>query len=242
LNPPNCCDNFLWKKGKGKTRLARTIQIAPSILSADFAHLAREIEKAEAGGADVLHLDVMDGHFVPNITIGPPVVAWIRKCTSLPLDTHLMIENPSKYVDSFVSAGVTWLSVHVEADVHLNRTIHQIKQHGIRAGVALNPSTPICALEEVLPIVDFVLVMSVNPGFGGQSFIPSTLGKIARLREIILTQGYHASVEIDGGIGLENLKQVVDAGAEIIVSGSAVFAANREPGEIIRQMKEIAGQ
>jgi ribulose-phosphate 3-epimerase len=220
--------------------LGRTIQLAPSILSANFAHLAREIEKAEQGGADLLHLDIMDGHFVPNITIGPPVVSSIRKITSLPLDAHLMIEEPARYVDSLARVGVNWISIHVEADVHLNRTIQYIQDQGIRAGVVLNPATPLNVLEEILPSADYVLLMTVNPGFGGQRFIPSILHKIRKLRDIVESNGYQARVEVDGGIGLDNLKEVLDAGAEIIVSGSAVFAAPEEPAEVLRQMREIA--
>lgn len=219
--------------------LGRTIQLAPSILSADFANLAREIKKAEQGGADLLHIDIMDGHFVPNITIGPPVVSSIRKFTSLPLDAHLMIEEPARYVDALVRAGVNWISVHFEADVHLNRTIRHIQDQGIQAGVVLNPATPLSMLEEILPSTDYVLLMTVNPGFGAQSFIPSSLQKIRKLREIIASNGYRARVEVDGGIGLENLNEVLDAGAEIIVSGSAVFAASEEPAAVLRQMREI---
>ena len=220
--------------------LGRTIQLAPSILSADFAHLAQEIEKAEQGGADLLHLDIMDGHFVPNITIGPPVVSSIRKITNLPLDAHLMIEEPARYVDDLARAGVNWISFHVEADPHLNRTIQQIHGHGIRAGVVLNPGTPLSLLEEVLPSADYVLLMTVNPGFGGQSFIPSVLQKIRKLRHTIESNGYHARVEVDGGIGLDNLRVVLDAGAEIIVSGSAVFASAEGPAEVLRRMREIS--
>ena len=182
----------------------------------------------------------MDGHFVPNITIGPPVVSSIRKFTSLPLDAHLMIEEPARYVEALARAGVNWISAHVEADVHLNRTIQHIQDHGIRAGVVLNPATPLSVLEEVLPSADYVLLMTVNPGFGGQRFIPSMLQKIRRLRDIIDTHGYHARVEVDGGVGLDNLGEVLDAGAEIIVSGSAVFAAPEDPVEVLRHMKEIA--
>lgn len=187
-----------------------------------------------------MHLDIMDGHFVPNITIGPPVVSSIRKITSLPLDAHLMVEEPARYVDNLARAGVNWISVHVEADVHLNRTIQHIQDQGIRAGVVLNPATPLSVLEEVLPSADYVLLMTVNPGFGGQRFIPSILQKIRKLRDIVESNAYHARVEVDGGIGLDNLKEVLDAGAEIIVSGSAVFAAPEEPAEVLRQMREIA--
>jgi ribulose-phosphate 3-epimerase len=220
--------------------LGRTIQLAPSILSADFANLAHEIERAELGGANLLHLDIMDGHFVPNLTIGPPVVASIRKVTGLPLDAHLMVEEPSKYVKDLAVAGANWISVHVEADQHLQRTIRHIQEQGIRAGVAINPGTSLSTLEEVLQIADYVLVMTVNPGFGGQSFIPETLKKIRKLREQITSNCYHALVEVDGGIGLDNLKDVLDAGAEMIVAGSAVFAPHEDAAEVLRRMREIA--
>jgi ribulose-phosphate 3-epimerase len=187
-----------------------------------------------------LHLDIMDGHFVPNLTIGPPVVASLRKVTDLPLDTHLMVEEPSRYVEDLAHAGANWISVHVEADAHLHRTIRYIQQQGIRAGVAINPGTPLNALEEILPIVDYVLVMTVNPGFGGQSFIPESLKKIRKLRDTITSNKYQALVEVDGGIGLDNLKDVLDAGAEIIVAGSAVFAAPEDAAEVLRRMREIA--
>ena len=215
------------------------ISIAPSILSADFAHLADEIRKVEKGGADLLHVDVMDGHFVPNITLGPPVVSSIRKITDLPLDAHLMIEQPARYIDEFVQAGANWISVHLEADVHLNRTIRSIQDQGVQAGVALNPGTPLSMLEEILPEVDFVLVMSVNPGFGGQKFIPSTLQKIRKLREIIASNGYRARIEVDGGIGPGNLRDVISVGAEVVVAGSAIFGAP-DIIEAVRGLRQIA--
>ncbi len=218
------------------------VEIAPSILSADFARLSEEIGKVEKAGANLLHLDVMDGHFVPNITIGPPVIASIRKATSLPLDVHLMIEEPSRYLDAMIQAGANWISVHAEADTHLNRTVRHLRDHGLRAGVALNPSTPLVAVEEILPEVDFVLIMSVNPGFGGQSFVPSTLKKIRKLREIIASNGYHARIEVDGGVGPDNLSEVLASGAEIIVVGSAVFGAKRGPSEAVTELKAIAGR
>ena len=220
--------------------MRRTITIAPSILSADFANLSREIEKVKSGGADLLHLDVMDGHFVPNITIGPPVIASIRRCTNLPLDAHLMIEEPSRYLESLLQAGVNWLSVHVEADTHLNRTINFLKEQGVRAGVALNPSTPLSTLEEILADVDYVLVMTVNPGFGGQRFIPSTLDKIRKLRQIITSKSFGARIEVDGGIGPDNLQQVLDAGADVIVVGSAIFKAERGASEVVEELKAIS--
>jgi len=222
--------------------LASSVIIAPSILSADFAHLAKEIESAEKGGADLVHLDIMDGHFVPNITIGPPVVASIRKITRLPLDAHLMIEDPARYVEDLVKAGVNWISVHVEADVHLNRTIQHIRSQGVRAGVAINPATPIGALEEVMPDVDYILVMSVNPGFGGQKFIPSALHKIRKLREKITSNNYRARLEIDGGVDAGNLREVLDAGADVIVAGSAIFKSKTSPFDAVREMKEIAAR
>jgi len=222
--------------------LGRTIQIAPSILSADFAHLAREIEKVESAGADLVHLDIMDGHFVPNITIGPPVVSSIRRFTGLPLDVHLMIERPEQYIDGFIQAGANWMSVHAEADVHLERTLHYIKDNGLRAGVALNPATPLGSLEEILPLVDYVLIMTVNPGFGGQEFIPSTLKKIRRLKDSIVSSAYQVRIEVDGGVGPDNLAKVLTAGADIIVAGSAIFSSAKGASEAVREMKGIAEQ
>jgi ribulose-phosphate 3-epimerase len=222
--------------------LGQKIEIAPSILSADFANLRQEIERVENGGADLIHIDVMDGHFVPNITIGPPVVASIRKVTRLPLDVHLMIENPDRYVDDFMRAGANWISVHVEADVHLDRTLRYLKESGIKAGVAVNPGTSLTSLHEVLSLADFILIMTVNPGFGGQKFIPSSLNKIKKLRELIASNGYKTRIEIDGGIGAENLGDVLVAGAEIIVAGSAVFNPRKDASEAVRELKGIASQ
>jgi ribulose-phosphate 3-epimerase len=216
------------------------ISIAPSILSADFAHLAAEIASVEEGGADVLHVDVMDGHFVPNITLGAPVVASIRKATELPLDLHLMIQEPSRYIDDFARAGANWISVHVEADPHLNRTIQHIRERGIQAGVAINPATPLGAIEEILPDADFILVMSVNPGFGGQRFIPASTEKIRKLRGIISSNGYRARIEVDGGIGPANLHSILEAGADIAVAGSAIFHAERGAASAVRELKQIA--
>ena len=199
------------------------IELAPSILSADFAHLADQVERAAMGGGTVIHVDIMDGHFVPNLTIGPPVVKSLRKATRLPLDCHLMIENPDLFIGDFAEAGADWISVHQEASRHLNRTLHLIKSHDCRAGVVLNPATPIETLSEVFDIVDYVLVMSVNPGFGGQKFIPETLGKIRRLADIRAESGFNYRIEVDGGVAMETVADVVRAGGEILVAGNAVF-------------------
>ena len=199
------------------------IELAPSILSADFAHLADQVQSAVAGGGTVIHVDVMDGHFVPNITLGPPIVKSLRKATAAVLDCHLMIENPDQYIPDFADAGANWISVHQEACRHLNRTLHLIQSHGVKAGVVINPATPVEALSEVLGIVDYVLVMSVNPGFGGQQFIPESLGKMKRLAEIRATRGYSYRIEVDGGVAMETVGEVVRAGAEILVAGNAVF-------------------
>lgn len=213
----------------------KTIDIAPSILSADFARLAEEIKAVESGGATMLHVDVMDGHFVPNITIGLPVVKSLAQATKLPLDTHLMISEPGRYAEQFVQAGAQMVSVHVEADAHLHRTVSSIKAAGAQAGVVICPATPIESLTEILEFVDYVLVMSVNPGFGGQKFIPTSIDKVARLRRMIDQRGLPVRIEIDGGIDLGNIKQVVDAGAEMIVSGSAIFGT-KDPGAAVREM------
>ena len=199
------------------------IELAPSILSADFARLAEEVRAASEGGGSVIHVDIMDGHFVPNLTIGPPVTRSLRKATKLPLDCHLMIENPDQFIADFAEAGADWISVHQEACRHLNRTLHLIKSHDCLAGVVINPATPVDTLVEVLDIVDYVLVMSVNPGFGGQKFIPSTLHKLRRLAEIRSQQGLNYRIEVDGGISLDTVADVVHAGAEILVAGNAVF-------------------
>jgi ribulose-phosphate 3-epimerase len=201
------------------------VQIAPSILSSDFAALGREIAAVERGGADLIHVDVMDGHFVPNITIGPPVVRAIKRVASRPLDVHLMIEDPGRYVDDFVSAGADMLSVHVEAARHLHRTIAQIKALGVKAGAVLNPSTPALALEDIAAELDFVVVMSVNPGFGGQQFIPQSVEKVRKVRQILERAGSSAPIEIDGGIDHANAASVVAAGASILVAGNAIFGA-----------------
>lgn len=199
------------------------IELAPSILSADFAHLADQVERAEAGGGSVIHVDVMDGHFVPNITIGPPVVKCLRKATRLPLDCHLMIENADQYIEDFAEAGADWISVHQEACRHLNRTLNHVKSLGCRAGVVINPATPVETLSEVLDSVDYVLVMSVNPGFGAQKFIPGAVHKLRKLAEIRAERGYSYRIEVDGGVALETVGEVVRGGAEILVAGNAVF-------------------
>ena len=200
------------------------IELAPSILSADFAHLADAANAAIAGGATLIHVDVMDGHFVPNITIGPPVVASLRKAVEVPLDCHLMIENADEFIPAFAEAGANWISVHQEAGVHLNRTLELIRSQGCKPGVVLNPATPVQTLGEVLDLVDHVLVMSVNPGFGGQKFIPSTLEKVRKLATMRAAKGLNFRIEIDGGIDLETIGSAVKAGVEILVAGSAVFS------------------
>ena len=200
-----------------------TVLIAPSILAADFAHIGDAIAAATRGGADQIHVDVMDGHFVPNITIGVPVVASLRRVTSLPLDVHLMIMQPDRYLEAFIDAGANLVSVHVEVLPHLHRTVTQIKKLGAKAGVVLNPSTPVSALEEIAPDVDFVLVMSVNPGFGGQVFIPASVKKIRNVRALLDRAGNNAPIEVDGGIDLTTVTSVVEAGAEWLVAGHAIF-------------------
>ena len=201
------------------------IELAPSILSADFAHLADQVRSATEGGATVVHVDIMDGHFVPNLTIGPPVVKSLRRATRLPLDCHLMIENPDEFIPAFTDAGADWISVHQEACIHLDRTLHHIRDHGALAGVVINPSTPVEMLSEVLDIVDYVLVMSVNPGFGAQKFIPNSLHKMRKLAEIRAQRGLNYRIEVDGGIAMETVAEVVRAGAEILVAGNAVFGS-----------------
>ena len=200
-------------------------EIAPSILSADFAKLGEEIRAVEEGGAGIIHFDVMDGQFVPNITIGLPVLKSIRKVTKLPIDCHLMIENPNRYAAEFVENGADMVSVHIEAEKHLQRTLTSICEAGGKAGVAINPATSLVNLEDVLPYADYVVVMSVNPGFGGQKFIPTSLDKIRRLREMIQARNLKTKIEVDGGVDAGNIKKVVENGAEIVVAGSAVFNA-----------------
>jgi ribulose-phosphate 3-epimerase len=217
------------------------VEIAPSILSADFARLGEEIEAVERGGAALLHFDVMDGHFVPNLTIGLPVLKSIARATRLPVDAHLMITEPGRYAEQFVEAGARMVSVHVEADAHLHRTLMAIKERGAQAGVAINPLTPLAHLEEALPYADFILLMSVNPGFGGQKFIPTSVDKLRRLRRLIDERGLKTRIEIDGGIDRTNIAEVAASGAEIIVAGSAVFGAS-DPAEAVRELREATVQ
>jgi ribulose-phosphate 3-epimerase len=216
-----------------------SVIIAPSILSADFASLADQIRAVERGGAGLIHVDVMDGHFVPNITIGIPVVKSLRRIASVPLDVHLMIQDPDRYIDRFAEAGAAMMSVHVEVLPHLHRTVHAIKALGVQAGVVLNPSTPVVAIKEIAADVDYVLVMSVNPGFGGQTFIPRSESKLREVRALLDAAGNPAPVEIDGGIDRHNVARVVAAGARIIVAGSAVFNTP-DPEQAVRDLKAAA--
>jgi len=219
----------------------RTIDIAPSILSADFSCLGEQIRAVERGGAGVLHVDVMDGHFVPNITIGLPVVQSLARFTRLPIDAHLMIDQPGLYATQFVKAGAKMVSVHVEADAHLHRTLTSIKDAGAQAGVVLNPSTSLSTIEEVLQFADYVLVMSVNPGFGGQKFIAQSIDKVKRLRRLIDERQLHTRIEIDGGIDRKNIESVVAAGAEIIVAGSAIFGTS-DAEAAVKELREATVQ
>jgi ribulose-phosphate 3-epimerase len=215
------------------------VQIAASILSADFSALGAAISAAERGGADLIHVDIMDGHFVPNLTMGPPVVSSIRRVARVPLDVHLMLEEPDRFLEAFVSAGAAMISVHVEVLPHLHRTIQRIKELGARAGVAINPSTPVGALEEIAGDVDHVLVMSVNPGFGGQTFIPRTESKIQAIRALLHQRGSRAPIEVDGGIDASNAARVVAAGATILVAGNAIFGAP-DPERATRDLRAAA--
>ncbi|MFD2612929.1 ribulose-phosphate 3-epimerase [Paenibacillus gansuensis] len=209
------------------------IHIAPSILSADFAKLGQEIQEVEKGGADWIHIDVMDGHFVPNITLGPVIVKAIRPYTKLPFDVHLMMEEPEKYIEAFADAGADYISVHVETCPHLHRVIHLIKEHGVKPGVVLNPATPVSLIEPILQDVDLVLVMTVNPGFGGQQFIPATLDKIRALKQMLDQKGLsRVHIEVDGGINTETAAHVVEAGADVLVAGNAVFGSKDRAGAI----------
>lgn len=217
------------------------VEIAPSILSADFTRLGEQIAMVEAAGASYIHVDVMDAHFVPNLTVGPFVVGWVRKATNLLIDAHLMIENPDQLIVEFARAGANLISVHPEATYHLQRSLALIRSSGCKAGVVLNPATPVTIVEEVIDSIDYVLVMSVNPGFGGQDFIPSSFDKVRRLRTILRSRGSSARIEIDGGIGPSNAADVVAAGAEILVAGSAIFGAP-DPGVALRNLHAAASQ
>ncbi len=216
-------------------------EIAPSILSADFTRLGEEIRAIETGGAKIVHFDVMDGRFVPNITIGLPVLKSVRKATKLPIDCHLMIVEPNRYAAEFVKAGADMVSVHVEADPHLQRTLTAIREAGGKSGVAINPATPLSSLEEALPYADFILLMSVNPGFGGQKFIPTSLDKLRRLKQMIASRNLPTKIEIDGGVDKANIREIVQAGAEMIVAGSAVFNGGN-PAQGVRELIDAGTQ
>jgi ribulose-phosphate 3-epimerase len=216
-----------------------SVRLAPSILSANFAELGNEIRQVEEAGAHLIHVDVMDGHFVPNITIGPPVVKSIRKATKLPLDVHLMISDPDRYIPAFADAGATILTVHAEATVHLDRTLNFIRSQNVLAGVSINPATPISAVEHALGLADMLLIMTVNPGFGGQKFIPYTVEKIRKARQIIDDRNYRCVIEVDGGIDADTVTTTVKAGAEVLVAGSAIFHAP-DPARKVKELLEIA--
>ena len=216
-----------------------TVRLAPSILSADFAHLADDVAKVEQGGADLIHVDVMDGHFVPNLTIGPAVVAALKRVTKLPLDVHLMLDEPDRYLDAFATAGAWALTVHVEVLPHLHRTLTRIRQLGLRAGVAINPSTPVESIGEVTAELDQVLVMSVDPGFGGQAFIPHSLDKIAAARALLRKAGSHADIGVDGGVDETNAAKLVCAGATYLIAGASIFGT-RDPVEATRALRRAA--
>jgi ribulose-phosphate 3-epimerase len=217
------------------------VEIAPSILSADFTRLGEQIAAVEGAGASYIHVDVMDGHFVPNLTVGPFIVRAVRRATALPIDAHLMIERPEEFIAEFAHAGANMISIHPEATYHAHRALSQIRQAGCQAGLVLNPGTPLAYVEELMDEIDYVLLMSVNPGFGGQQFIPSSLDKLRRLRTLIRSRGGRARIEIDGGVGPENAAEVVDAGAEILVAGSAVFGAS-DSAEAVRRRARAAGE
>lgn len=213
-------------------------QIAPSILSADFSKLGEEIKEVEEAGADLIHVDVMDGHFVPNLTFGPPVIASIRKVSRLPFDVHLMIENPERFIQDFVDAGSDIITIHCEAETHLHRAIESIKEKGLKAGVSLNPATPLCMIDEIIEYIDLVMIMSVNPGFGGQKCIDAVIPKIEKTRKMIDTRAPHVRLEVDGGIKLDNIASFRDAGTDIFVTGSAIFKSGNY-GTYIAEMKKI---
>lgn len=219
--------------------MKKTKRIAPSILSADFARLADQVKTVEQAGADIIHVDVMDGHFVPNITIGPLVVKALRPVTKLPMDVHLMIENPDRYIEAFAKAGADYITVHVEACTHLHRVLQQIKELNVKAGVSLNPHTPVSMIKHVLDQLDLILVMSVNPGFGGQKFIPESLKKLNQTRDLIEKSGFrNIEIEVDGGVSMENIKEIANAGADILVAGSAIFAS-ADPAKTTKEMLNI---
>ena len=214
--------------------------IAPSILSADFTKLGEEIKAVENAGADWIHADIMDGHFVPNITFGPLVVEAVHGITSLPIDVHLMIENPDRYIPDFAKAGASWISVQVETCIHLNRTVHMIKDLGVKAGVVLNPATPLCTIDWILEDIDYVLIMSVNPGFGGQSFIPSSLKKIQKLKHMINEKSLSILIQVDGGVNLSTIESVSQAGTDVFVAGSAIFGSNDYAHTIARLRDKLS--
>jgi len=218
--------------------MSNLIKLAPSILSADFARLGEQVAEATKAGADYVHIDVMDGHFVPNITIGAPVVASLRSWTNLPLDVHLMIEYPERYIGDFANSGANIITVHVEGCPHIHRTIQLIKELGIEAGVALNPATPLGSVEEIISHVDLILIMSVNPGFGGQVFIPETLGKIARLRKMLDERGLDVELEVDGGITIDNAPSLVKAGARVLAIGNSIFKAKVGISQALQNIRE----
>lgn len=232
--------SFLFKERRKEKGKRMKKQIAPSILSADFSRLGEEIKAVEKAGADLIHVDVMDGHYVPNITIGPGVVSSLRKTTSLPFDVHLMIEEPDRYIDAFVDAGSNIITVHAEAVIHLHRTVQIIRGKGVKAGVSLNPSTPLSCVEEILPDIDLLLIMTVNPGFGGQKFISGMLPKIRKARELAQTRGLKMAIEVDGGVTAENIGTLAEAGADIFVAGAAIFGSPSY-SDTINRMKVILG-
>lgn len=212
--------------------------LCPSLLSANFAKLAEEIKEVEKAGADILHCDIMDGNFVPNISFGPSIIKQVNDMTDLPLDVHLMINEPTRYIKNFAEAGADYISVHFENNYHLNRVVNQIKDSGVKAGVVLNPATPVSVLENILPYVDYVLLMSVNPGFGGQKFIPNVLNKVGALKKMISENNYNCIIEIDGGVGLDNIKELSNAGVDMFVCGASVFGS-QDRADVITKMKEL---
>ncbi len=241
-------DHFAWYKLEKRfpnrfqklTYNRRVVKLAPSILSADFACLGEQVAEATRAGADYIHIDVMDGHFVPNITIGAPIVTSLRSCTNLPLDVHLMIEQPERYISDFVHSGANIITVHVEACPHLHRTIQLIKESGVKAGVALNPATPLSSIEEIVPQVDLIVIMSVNPGFGGQVFIPESLEKISRLGRMLDDKNLATEIEVDGGITIDNALSVVKAGGRVLVAGASVFKAKEGISQALQKLREAA--